>query len=134
MYVSETVHYQLGTKEGIQEFAKLVPVGGHLVHIKDEHSGNLEAYTVALFHQMKCLDILRERLISRKDDARIGLTQHCLNYLRQSIICRPNLHLESTKDRMGLASKGYDAVCRDWTQVYAAAAESNHRAGANGTS
>jgi hypothetical protein len=42
-----------------------------------------------------------------------------MNYLRQTLLCRPNLRLESVEDEFGLSDRNfYGTVCRDWTAVY----------------
>lgn len=118
MRFSYSSHYQIGTAEGADEFAKLVPAKGHMVYIDDDSSPPVaRPYTVTLFHQMKCLDLLREQYISESPRL-LKYTAHCLNYLRQTILCRPNLRIESAKNINGTASRTYDAACNDWTAVY----------------
>lgn len=120
MRMDYTSHYQYDTAEGAAEFAALLPHTGHLVYL-DDHSPpeprHPKAYTVTLFHQMKCLDIIREQYAS-PSDMRLPLANHCLNYLRQTVLCRPNIGVEPAKNSEGTAVRGYDAVCRDWTKVY----------------
>lgn len=121
MRMTGSTRYKLGTSEGAEEWAKLMPSGGHLVHIAapNPQSPTTETYTSTLFHQLKCLDIIREQYISRPVQVPPpGLTRHCMSYLRQTFLCRPTLWLESTKNARGVASRDYDAVCRDWTKVY----------------
>ncbi|KAJ7890290.1 hypothetical protein B0H13DRAFT_1626446, partial [Mycena leptocephala] len=52
-------------------------------------------------------------------------TKHCLNYLRQMILCMLNLTLESPNGLSG--SRNFDTdrhssvhVCKDWKKVYSA--------------
>ncbi|KAK0441348.1 hypothetical protein EV421DRAFT_2019968 [Armillaria borealis] len=66
--------------ENDEEFAKLLPSGGHTVHISPSNSvDESETYIVTLFHQLKCLDIIRmedgETYPSTPE-----LTQHCLRH------------------------------------------------------
>ena len=120
MRVDYTSHYQYDTAEGAAEFAALLPPTGHLVYLDEPSTSgphNPKAYTVTLFHQMKCLDVIREQY-ANPSDARLPLTNHCLNYLRQTVLCRPNIGVEPAKNSEGTAVRGYDAVCRDWTKVY----------------
>ncbi|RDB30380.1 hypothetical protein Hypma_007153 [Hypsizygus marmoreus] len=120
MFIGEGSHYDLDSDQGGLEYAKLLPSGGHTVHIS-ESGEYINTYTVTLFHQLKCLGILREE---HNFPGSEPLTHHCLTYLRQTILCRPNLRLESVRTPAGSASRGYDTVCpRDWTRVYAAAEE-----------
>ncbi|KAH9834559.1 uncharacterized protein C8Q71DRAFT_147194 [Rhodofomes roseus] len=122
MHIDFTTHYRFDTAEGAAEFAALLPSSGHLVYL-DEPTGSPttsagpKAYTVTLFHQMKCLDVVRAQYAD-PSDARLPLTNHCLNYLRQTVLCRPNIKVEPAVNSEGTAVRGYDAVCRDWTRVY----------------
>ncbi|KAJ7771234.1 hypothetical protein B0H14DRAFT_2539093 [Mycena olivaceomarginata] len=128
MRITSSAHYQFDTEEGAAEYAKLLPSGGHTVHIMNERTGLMETYTVTLFHQMKCLDILRDEYLKVVAGAVPSfLTRHCMNYLRQSILCRPNLRMESVKNTVGTAIRDYEAVCLDWTKIYEEA-EQNYAA------
>lgn len=115
MVMDTSTRYQLNTTVGAEEWAQLMPSGGHLIHLEED--GKTQAYTLALFHQLRCLDILREDYVSGKPSP---LRKHCLNYIRQSVLCIADTHLEYSK--AGLAVTHYiETVCNDWTAVYAAA-------------
>ncbi|EPQ55545.1 hypothetical protein GLOTRDRAFT_41489, partial [Gloeophyllum trabeum ATCC 11539] len=132
MRISNTVHYSLNVSEGAQEFSRLLPPSGHLIHLDDANAhGTTKNYTVTLFHQLRCLDIIRREYVRTSDISRTPstLTHHCMNYLRQTILCHPNLRLESARYPMGPKSTTtqiYDAVCNDWREVYADA-KRNHK-------
>ncbi|OBZ74771.1 hypothetical protein A0H81_05748 [Grifola frondosa] len=118
MHISSSTHYQYDTDEGTQEFAKLLPSGGHVVYIdSNTPSSHPQVYTVTLFHQLKCLDTIRQQYATRSRNPS-PLTRHCMNYLRQSILCHPNLRLEPAHNTMGSSIRNYDTVCRDWTKLY----------------
>ena len=57
------------------------------------------------------------------DDADTGLHwAHCLNYLRQTILCNPDLTLEpEIEEGSGDVGEGLHVthVCRDWSKVHA---------------
>ncbi|KAJ6609698.1 hypothetical protein B0H10DRAFT_712305 [Mycena sp. CBHHK59/15] len=126
MRITSSVRYQFNTGEGDQEYEKLLPSRGHVVHISEDVTGMVKPYTVTLFHQLKCLDIIRtEYNTILPGDAPRSMTRHCMNYLRQTILCRPNMRLESVKNTVGTATRDYEAVCNDWTRVYEEA-ERNH--------
>lgn len=116
MRVDQTAHYRADTDEGGEEFEKLIPRGGHTVHIKDAETGESHIYTVTLFHQLKCLGIIRDNYAAKRPPSLV--TRHCLNYLRQSILCHPNMQIEPVINNLGTAIRGYETVCRDWTKVY----------------
>ncbi|KZT01768.1 uncharacterized protein LAESUDRAFT_717257 [Laetiporus sulphureus 93-53] len=59
MCIDYSLHYQFDLDEGAQEFVKLTPLGGHLVHVGgDATSLQPVAYMVTMFHQLKCLDVI----------------------------------------------------------------------------
>ena len=118
MRITDTSHFQLDTEEGISEFAGLLPSGGHLVHTTSE-TGDIEVQTVTLFHQLKCLDIIRQELTQLPSPPSPKLVDHCMNYLRQTILCKPSLLLEETFSVLAMPSHaGYDVACRDWEAIY----------------
>ncbi|KAJ7217069.1 hypothetical protein GGX14DRAFT_561586 [Mycena pura] len=110
--------YGLGD-DADEEWSKILPAHGHVVHVAQDASAPPEPHTVTLFHQLKCIDIIRAQY-KLPQSAPISLrTGHCLNYLRQTILCKSNLVLESVDDQFGHSDRNfYDTVCRDWTALY----------------
>lgn len=75
------------------DWAALLPSGGHVIRTwTDAHD---DTHTVALFHQLKCLDIIRQEYLGAQLKP---LGKHCLNYLRQSVLCLADTRLESTPE------------------------------------
>ncbi|EGN92253.1 hypothetical protein SERLA73DRAFT_191368 [Serpula lacrymans var. lacrymans S7.3] len=110
----------------MKEYAHLMPLSGHTVYVSENPGEAPDVYTVTLFHQLKCLEIIhREYLDPSLPLIPSALLSHCLNYLRQTILCRPNLRLESVTTRSAKSAQGYEAVCRDWTEVYEEAERNN---------
>ncbi|OSX65733.1 hypothetical protein POSPLADRAFT_1038358 [Postia placenta MAD-698-R-SB12] len=115
-----STHFQLTTAAGIAEWVALVP-GNGLVHLGPHRA----PYTVAMLHELRCLDIVRDAMVhglrsGNMTDAQVDLGRHCLNYLRQMVLCRGDLQLEPF-----LAPSHYKPidlygtyVCRDWGAVY----------------
>lgn len=119
MIIHNTHRYDL-TPSGAEDFTALLPPGGHVVHLGSPP----RSYTPTLFHQMKCLGIIQAALIDMPANSAATptpLVSHCLNYLRQNILCRPNLRLESVTNVNASSEKEYETVCRNWEAVYAAA-------------
>ncbi|THV07090.1 hypothetical protein K435DRAFT_772810 [Dendrothele bispora CBS 962.96] len=137
------------TEDGSEDWNHLMPSGGHLVRFPlQPHSTSTSNnttpssadFTVTLFHELKCLSIYREEymavLASRHNSDSpptssstrqpSPLVRHCLNYLRQRVLCRMDLKLEYNKDLHAKSSRQYETVCRDWERVYEAA-EKNAR-------
>ncbi|TFK50662.1 hypothetical protein OE88DRAFT_282906 [Heliocybe sulcata] len=126
MRVSNSVHYSLDSEDAGEEFSRLLPSGGHIVHLSpDNAQGETKNYTVTLFHQLRCLDTIRQDYVAGGASMSPSMmTHHCMNYLRQTIMCRPNLRLESVRFPTGPKSTTtqiYDVVCNDWREVYDAA-------------
>ncbi|PPQ94168.1 hypothetical protein CVT25_003753 [Psilocybe cyanescens] len=124
MNVENTVRYQL-VKTGDDDWNRSLPSGGGLIHLGE----NQEVYSISMFHQLRCLDIIRTEFINRMasdGEATPGaLTQHCMNYLRQMVLCRANLRLESCRNAHGprISVADITHTCSDWSAVYAAAEE-----------
>lgn len=119
--LSTTAHYQLdGRNHSVAEFARLLPKGGHTIHV-DNDKAQTEVYTVTLFHQLKCLEIIQQEYVSSRPRIQplSPVTWHCLNYLKQMFLCRPSLGVESIVNPYAHAVRSYEMVCRNWSKVYA---------------
>ncbi len=129
MSIYDPVHYDDVSDMGVLEYNQLLPPSGHLVHLGPDRA----PHTVSMFHQLRCLGLLLETYHTppaNRTQGALGTTAHCLNYLRQMLLCRPNAHMESVNvadGRKTRTDKPYDAVCSDWTAVYDAA-EANTQA------
>ncbi|KAF7297366.1 hypothetical protein MIND_00970100 [Mycena indigotica] len=79
MSVEDTVNYQLNDSLADAQWASLTPNNG-IVYVGAEKS----PYLLSLFHQLKCLDIIRRMhlAVKSKDHSYDALGRHCLNYLR----------------------------------------------------
>lgn len=99
MLIQDTVHYNTTMLESVEEFRRLLPSGGHQVHIDDGELGHEGPYTVALFHQLECLDVISRAYRTKSYPGE--LERHCLNYLRQSILCIADNRLESVRSPVG---------------------------------
>ncbi|KAI0362153.1 hypothetical protein OH77DRAFT_1466556 [Trametes cingulata] len=127
----DSVHYAVNTPLGRAEWNSTLPSGGHLIHL----GPSKQAFTVSMFHEIRCLNIIREVLVAFYEDesadagyGRRGDVKHCMNYLRQIVLCRADLRLESIRSPVGSKKAVSDVTheCRDWATVYEAA-ETNYR-------
>jgi hypothetical protein len=118
--ISDTTRYDL-SDDGSVDYASLMPTGGHTVHVSTSDSPIPQTFTVALFHQLKCLEIYHREYLKPLPRQVTPELRGCLDYLRQSLLCHADTRLESVKNREIQASKQYDTICRDWTKVYEAA-------------
>jgi hypothetical protein len=79
-------------------------------------SGRL--FGVSMFHQIHCLQMIRLALINGPNDH----SGHCLNFLRQAILCNSDTTLDPVYINGSMAGSnglGVTHICRDWSQVYA---------------
>ncbi|KAJ7589608.1 hypothetical protein C8J56DRAFT_1004308 [Mycena floridula] len=117
MTVEESRHYSIHGPDALEEWASNSAVGFGYARLGPEH----RAFAIAMFHEMHCLHVLRFNL-AKKTDHKLSLhVHHCLNYLRQFILCSPNLTLEPPdvltrdfeKERVGATH-----VCPNWAVMY----------------
>jgi hypothetical protein len=116
MYIEDTAHFQM---EDDADWDALSP-GDGLVYLGDDR----QPYTPSMFHQLRCLNIIRKAVV---DLEALGtdevvepsdLGHHCVNYLRQMVLCRGDLELDL------VLGKPYPNVfpdtyqCKDWEAVY----------------
>lgn len=131
MLIEGTKRYQIDTDEGGKDWERLVPEDGGIIYRRNETDGRQELYTISMFHQLRCLNIVRLEIIrpTRFESHAPNEPQvkHCLNYLRQMTLCRSDPDLENPT-----SPKSVDVIrartCKDWRKVYDAAANQRVRA------
>ncbi|KAF8055315.1 hypothetical protein FPV67DRAFT_854450 [Lyophyllum atratum] len=122
MAMENSVHYDIDTELGIAEWNATMPSGGGMLYLGDD----LRPFSISMFHQLRCLNILREEIVTqshRKQKNPSALAHHCMNYVRQMILCRANFRLESVRRPGGMqvTDPYVTHTCNDWTAVYDAA-------------
>ena len=125
-FEDHTVHYALAGDVADKEWAALLPSGGVVVHLGPAN----RPFTVSMFHQLRCLDTVRRALAVYKENGTEASApaRHCLNYLRQMIMCRANTRLERATGLYGAVHNvisEQDHICQDWRVVYNAVKQ-NH--------
>lgn len=124
-HLEDSAHYQISGDD--EEWNRLIP-GDGAVYLKSSQSERTMEYTVSIYHQLRCLDIIRRNIVEverRKHhepefNAITPATQHCINYLREMVLCRGDLDLETIA---GLPKSDvilYQYQCWDWEAVYSA--------------
>ncbi|KAM0667659.1 hypothetical protein ACQRIU_003524 [Beauveria bassiana] len=116
----------------------LQPIGGGLIAVSDPRKLGLvgglplgkganeerprEAYGISMFHQIHCLVAIRNAIRTRTfDDQHLD---HCLDYLRQAIMCTGDTTLEKViKDDSGEFKPEIDGwgtvhECRSWHMLF----------------
>ncbi|KAJ6583268.1 hypothetical protein B0H10DRAFT_1636999, partial [Mycena sp. CBHHK59/15] len=121
MTVEETRSYPIGGgHDSFEMWATTSSKGFGYVRLGNEH----RAFAVAIFHQLHCVRLIHAGLTGRYDAATRSHMHHCLNYIRQMILCSPDLTLEPADvlsrhfevDRIGATH-----ICSDWSALYAEA-------------
>jgi hypothetical protein len=141
MNIEPTTHYRLSGPSADAEWAALAPNDG-ILHLGPHRL----PYSISLFHQLRCLDVIRRQLnaaiVATDDDdddhpsdsepsssswssspddrdGLDGLGRHCLNYMRQMVLCRADLALDPVLGR-GLEARVRPDTnrCVDWRRVY----------------
>lgn len=124
--LENTVHYAFNTPAGRAEWNTTLPSGGAVVYLGPER----KPFTLGMLHQIRCLGIIREILddfyMDQSPDAKIQrpqLAAHCMNHLRQMVLCNADMRLETVRASRGhgLTVNEVMHTCRDWTAVYKAA-------------
>jgi len=118
MSSEESIRYQLDTPQGDLEWRALVPANG-TIYLGPERL----PFTISLFHQLRCLDVIRTELLSTRGlnnpPQPSELSHHCFNYLRQMALCRADTTLVPVLNPDNPHPFPDIAVCNDWEYVYA---------------
>ncbi|EMD39078.1 hypothetical protein CERSUDRAFT_47511, partial [Gelatoporia subvermispora B] len=116
MTVEESVHYHLlGVGSHIEWYSYASANEGFVRLGKEDR-----LFTITMFHELHCLSMLScaFRNTSRPTPQHI---KHCLNYIRQGVLCATDLTLEpgdfETKDYQ-IERTGATFTCKDWNIVY----------------
>ncbi len=130
MTVEDSVHYPLTGPSAQLEWDTIYPSSIGFVRLGAER----RIMCVSMFHQLHCVEKMRRALVNPDDPyATIPHLQHCMNYIRQMILCASDLTLEP-EDAPGMwdsqghvnASESTDILrgvgvthsCRNWAEVY----------------
>ncbi|CCM06541.1 uncharacterized protein FIBRA_08815 [Fibroporia radiculosa] len=125
MTLENTVHCTEDSPIRSAEWNRTLPRGGGMLHLGDD----MRTFSISMFHQLRCLNIIQASIAESQNH--IGrmptsLDLHCMNYIRQMILCRSSLRLESVrsvKEKSGNTVSDVTHTCRDWSAVFAAAEE-----------
>lgn len=130
MHVEPSENYQLNTTLGDAQWSALVPSSGGIVHLPVPGSdAGPKPFMLSMFHQLRCLDIIRRAYVyrDRQQDTpdmtnMTAISRHCLNYLRQTVLCRRNTRIERVVDPYMQPSvqPWGPLTCKDWRVVYGA--------------
>ncbi|KAI0518510.1 hypothetical protein F5B22DRAFT_644815 [Xylaria bambusicola] len=98
----------------------MAPANGFIQH----PSISAELHGVSVFHQLHCLNAIRRAYWAAIDGipishvSRPAHVRHCIDYLRQSLMCHADTNLEPViKDLGGVTGFGSEHKCRDFEKV-----------------
>lgn len=128
--IEPTKHYQLSGHNADAEWGVALAPHDGILHLGPRR----QPYSISLFHQLRCLDIIRRDIVNDDDDddgsslphedqdhldSKFKLSRHCLNYMRQMVLCRADLALDPVLGRALEARVRPDTnLCVDWRRVY----------------
>lgn len=110
--IPSSVHYALGAPA----WHALLPRGGHVVHTSDISGDAPRTYTVALFHQLRCLEVLHDAYIDEGRHRTDDRVQHCMHYLRETLLCQMDMRNEP--QGAVYTNNGFDTLCYDWEAIF----------------
>ena len=141
LVVEESVHFALSADapEAYEEWMGYLPPGAGVVRLGPHTDPDMNrAFIVAMFHELHCLQYLRDEFASatrpaserKGKEPAWGHVQHCLNLLRRAVLCGADTTLERADaehdvfsqrrgdDGPAVGRVGAYHVCRDWDAVY----------------
>ncbi|EKG16321.1 hypothetical protein MPH_06448 [Macrophomina phaseolina MS6] len=111
-----------------------LPNGQGMVEIRNEDTANLppskpaphkpethKLYGVSMFHQLHCVSYLRlaywPDLLDEKPEDIVSHRDHCLDYIRQAIMCAGDVTFEPL-DEAGVHGMGTTHRCRNFERIF----------------
>ncbi|PBL00267.1 hypothetical protein ARMGADRAFT_1072638 [Armillaria gallica] len=117
MMMEESSHYGISGLDSPEEWATTATYGFGYLRLGQEQ----RRFALSMWHQLHCLRLMRTALDGDYDQGVREHMQHCLTYLRQMILCNPDLTLEPADvftRNYEIKRMGSTHVCRDWSKVY----------------
>ncbi len=124
MQMEETVHYLPLGDASDDAWLSLTSAGYGYVRLGPED----RTFVVTMFHELHCLRMLN-RAFTKSQGATPEHLKHCLSYIRQGILCFPDLTLEpgNFEERdFEVERSGGMHTCRNWDLVYRVMDENFH--------
>ena len=114
MNIEPTKHYQLSGYNADAEWAALAPNNGILYL-----GSHRQPFSISLFHQLRCLDTIRRDVAEVLPQEESYLSRHCLNYMRQMVLCRTDLAVDPVMGREHEPEvRAETNQCVDWRRLY----------------
>ncbi|KAI5117956.1 hypothetical protein M0805_001618 [Coniferiporia weirii] len=120
VFTNSTADYPIQGPDAEAAWSCIYPNGFGFVRLGTER----RILCVSMFHQLHCVEKMR-RALDNPDDpiATLPHLQHCMNYIRQMVLCGSDLTLEPEEhDPVSHKSEatgvGVTHTCRDWSVAY----------------
>ena len=116
MTIEESVHYPLLGADSDDQWFSLTSESYGYVRLGPEN----RMFVISMFHELHCLRLLN-LAFSKANVANKGHIKHCLNYIRQGVLCTPDLTLEPgdfEQRDFEVDRSGTTHTCRNWRSVY----------------
>ncbi|EIW52495.1 uncharacterized protein TRAVEDRAFT_52939 [Trametes versicolor FP-101664 SS1] len=118
--IEETVHYHPNNS---REWSSMYPAGSE-GFVRLGPQGRL--FGVSMFRQLHCLDEMRRAMVEPPNTEQADShVQHCLNHIRQMLLCASSVRLEAMKKDETLGENaekidglGFEHQCRDWSLLW----------------
>lgn len=114
--MEETVHYLPLGETSDEAWFSVSSAGYGYVRLGPED----RTFVVTMFHELHCLRMLN-RAFTKSNGATPDHLRHCLSYIRQGVLCSPDLTLESgnfEEKEFEVERHGGTHTCRNWDQIY----------------
>ena len=119
---NDFVEYELYGEQAMVDWNEQVPKGNGVVRLGEYH----REFVVVAGHELHCLmRLVRAINIPEDPTSELEHSGHCLNYIRERILCDADLTLEPF-DLLELNSDGEvkeatpPHICKDWTRMLGA--------------
>ena len=109
-------HYGVAEPEADDEWNALTPNNG-IIYL----GAGKRPFSLAMFHQLRCLDIIRKSIRDRTSKEPSELDGHCLNYLRQMVLCSSRTEVDPVAGSNGNQPIYSMRTCNNWSAVYSKA-------------
>ncbi|TFK24210.1 hypothetical protein FA15DRAFT_592771, partial [Coprinopsis marcescibilis] len=118
MVAEETVNFAISSPEAMEQWATSQVGGGGFLRLGSPYRG----FAIPMFHSLHCMRLMRYALDGQYSAYARGHMQHCLNYLRQEILCASDVAVEPAD----ILQRDYEEVrfgsvhvCKDWEALFA---------------
>ncbi|RDX57168.1 hypothetical protein OH76DRAFT_1476613 [Lentinus brumalis] len=114
--IEESVHYPPLGAPTDQEWLSIASPSYGYIRLGPED----RTFVITMFHELHCLRMIN-RALSKMPGATVDHIKHCLNYIRQGILCEPDLTLEpgNFEERdFEVERIGGTHMCLNWDPLY----------------